>query len=75
MIWPIFVDDAGAVRDLDEFVPSEGTAYMHIVNDELRVSFHAKRIEPGVRGYFMEGPHRVAEATVTKLLAISEDVL
>jgi hypothetical protein len=74
MIWPIFVNDTGAVRDLNEFVPSEGIAQMHIVNEELRASLHAKRLKPGVRGYFMEGPHRVAEAMVTKLLAIAEIV-
>jgi hypothetical protein len=73
-IYPIFLDDAGNIVDPDIKVAVEGTAQMFILNDELRSTLHVKRIKPGVRGYFMEGPHRVAEAIVTKLLAISDDV-
>ena len=74
MIWPIFLDGNGNFIDAESQVPMEGTAQMYIVNEELRKSFHAKRLRPGVRGYFMEGPNRVAEAVVTRLLAISEDI-
>jgi hypothetical protein len=72
MIWPIFLDEAGKYLDVEIQVAIEGTAQMYIVNDELRRTFHASRIKPGVKGYFMEGPNRVAEATVTKLLALNE---
>ncbi len=72
MIWPIFLDEKADIIEPDECVPSEGVAQMFILNDEFR-AFHAVRLEPGTRGYFMEGPHRVAEATVIKLLAITED--
>jgi hypothetical protein len=72
-IWPIFLDDMGNIIDPDIQVAGEGAAQMSILNDQLRATIHAKRLKPGVRGYFMEGPHRVAEATVTKLLALAAD--
>lgn len=73
MIWPIFVDQSGEIIEPDTFVPNEGMAQMFIVNDNLRKAIHASRLMPGVRGYFMEGSSRVAEAVVTKLLAIASD--
>jgi len=72
VIWPIFLDESGSILDTGALVAGEGRAQMLIVNDELRRSIHAKRLNLGVRGYFMEGSHRVAEATVTRLLAIAE---
>ena len=72
VIWPIFLDETGKIIEPNTFVPMEGIAQMFILNDELRNSLHLGRIAPGVRGYFMEGPNRVAEATVTRLLAIGE---
>jgi hypothetical protein len=74
MVWPVFLDETGSILDTGAPVADDGTAQMLIVNDELRVSLHAKRLKPGVRGYFMEGPRRVAEATVTRLLAMSDVV-
>ncbi len=71
MIWPIFIDEVGRVREPGLFVPAEGMAQMFIVDDELRLSLHSERLKPGVKGYFMEGPHRVAEATVTRMLALA----
>lgn len=73
MIWPIFIAEDGKIVEPDVQVANEGAAHMFIVNDELRSSLHARRLRPGVRGYFMEGPKRVAEATVTKLLALISD--
>ena len=73
MIWPIFLDEAGEIIEPSTFVPIEGIAQMFIVNDELRHSLHAEKLVPGVRGYFMEGSNRVAEATVTRLLAIRDN--
>ncbi len=75
MIWPIFLDDEGQIVEPNRTVPNEGTAQMFIVNDELRQAFHAKRLDTGVRGYFMEGSKRVAEAVVTKLLALQESTV
>lgn len=72
MIYPIFLKDDGEPYEMDTFVPNEEEAQMFILSDELRKSVHAQRIRVGTRGYFMEGPIRVAEATVTKLLALSE---
>ena len=71
MIWPIFLDADGQICEPDAFVRAAGKAQMYIVNDGQR-PVHAKRLKPGIRGYFMEGPHRVAEAIVTRLLAIAE---
>jgi hypothetical protein len=72
MIWPIFLEENGEIREPNTPVPIEGKAQMFIVDDEQRASIHAGRIHPGTRGYFMEGPNRVAEATVTQLLALNE---
>lgn len=74
MIWPIFLNESGSILDPGTQVANNGVAKMYIVNDVLRKSFHAPRLRQGIRGYFMEGPHRVAEAIVTRLLAISDDV-
>lgn len=74
MIWPIFLDENGAFIERDSPVPVEGIAQMFIVNDEFRTSIHAKLLAPGVRGYFMEGPNRVAEAVVTRLLSIADTI-
>lgn len=71
MIWPIFLTESGDLVEWDQRVSDSGKALMHIVVDEA-LPIHAARIKPGVRGYFMEGPNRVAEATVTKVLALAK---
>ena len=69
MVWPEFISEAGAVLPEGE-VPYEGRARMFIVNPE-RVEFHRARITAGVRGYFVEGSHRIAECTVTNVLGLA----
>lgn len=71
MIGPEFMDANGV--DIPEGIPVSvtGIARMWIVSDELRVSIHRNRIREGVKGYFMEGNHRVAEAVVTRLIGIA----
>jgi hypothetical protein len=72
MIWPLFEDASGQLLpDLAEVLP-EGTARMFIANDELRQTVHRERIKVGTRGYFMEGRRRVAEAQVTRIVALHE---
>jgi len=43
---------------------------MWILIPEMRAEIHRARIQPGVRGYFMEGGRRVAEAVVTRVIGL-----
>src|SRR4051812_41788226 len=70
MIWPEFVDDHGAVLPRDAHVAVAGHARMWIVSSDMRALVHQARIREGVRGYFMEGSRRVAEAVVTRIIAL-----
>jgi hypothetical protein len=70
-IWPEFLDSAG--NPLPEGpVPYNGLADMFILNPDMRAQVHRHRIAVGVRGYFVEGPKRVAECEVTKLIGLAE---
>jgi hypothetical protein len=71
MIWPIFMSEKGEFVEYGLRVSRTGRAQMHIVDEELRGTLHAQRIKPGTAGYFMEGPQRVAEATVTKVIELT----
>lgn len=44
---------------------------MFIISDDMREQIHRGRIALGVRGYFVEGPKRVAECEVTELIGLS----
>lgn len=66
MIWPEAIDDAGVALP-DGEIASAGRAAMFIVNPERR-HLHRARLAPGVRGFFMEGPKRVAECEVIEIL-------
>jgi hypothetical protein len=72
MIVPIFVDEYGLVYDKGELLPLEGYADMMILFDEMR-SEHRRRIRVGTKGYFVEGAHPVAEATVIDILYLNHD--
>lgn len=68
MVWPFFENSEGEfIRD-EIKVPNEGTARMFILVPESRVNIHQQRIKPGVKGYFMEGSRKVAEAEVTEIV-------
>ena len=67
MIHPEFIDETGKPFEQNIFVPKEGTARMRIINTEMK-SYHQSRIKKGVKGYFVEGARKIAEATVTKIL-------
>ena len=73
MIWPIFINENGVAFEKDVLVPNEGIARMFIVNAELRKTLHKTRIKVGAKGFFMEGPNRVAEATVIRVVGLAED--
>ena len=62
MIWPEFIATDGTVLPEGE-VPTSGVANMFIVNPD-RIPYHQQRLSVGTKGYFMEGPKRVAECEV-----------
>lgn len=70
MIHPEFENEKGEVIRTAGPVPTCGTALMWVVIPERRQEIHRDRIHPGIRGYMMEGPHRVAEVEVTEILAL-----
>lgn len=68
-IWPEFVSATGTVLPDDQRAPVEGLADMYILNAELRAE-HAKRIQLGTKGYFVEGPRKTATCEVVAVLAL-----
>ncbi|RQO56970.1 hypothetical protein DBR47_16885 [Paucibacter sp. KBW04] len=70
-IWPEFVSAAGAVFPDDQCVPAEGLADMYILNADMRTE-HAKRIQLGTKGYFVEGPRKTAICEVVAILALAD---
>jgi len=67
MIWPEFENESSEVIPEKQTVLPNGTARMWIVSPELREEIHRPRIKVGVKGYFMEGGKKVAEAEVIGL--------
>jgi|JI8StandDraft_1071087.scaffolds.fasta_scaffold105358_2 hypothetical protein len=72
MIWPWAVDEYGLEYSPHELMPSEGFADMCILFAESR-PIHRRRIRVGVKGYFVEGSRRVAEAEVVDILYLNHD--
>ncbi len=70
MVHPEFTAEDGSVRPEGLPVPWSGTATMWVLVPEMRGQVHQHRIREGVRAFFMEGSHRVAEAFVTRVLAL-----
>jgi hypothetical protein len=73
MIWPWAVDENGLEYSQHEFMPHEGFADMRICVDQMR-PVHRKKIRVGVKGYFVEGSRRVAEAEVIDILYLNHDL-
>ena len=71
MIWPEFEDAEGLPIPEGHEIPEAGTATMWIVNREEYEEFHRERVRPGVRGFFMVGSRRIAEAEVTDVLRLA----
>jgi hypothetical protein len=70
MILPEFENADGEVILQSEFpVPISGTARMWVLVPERR-PYHYEKIKPGLIGYFMEGPNRVAECEVIELVGL-----
>lgn len=71
MIWPEFEDEAGKViNENDKSVSSNGTARMWIVMPKMR-EYHRDKIIVGIKGYFMEGPKRVADCEVIEIIGLN----
>ena len=73
MVWPFFEDSNGDFIHDEILVPMEGTARMFILVPESREKTHRNRIKLGVRGYFMEGSKKVAQAEVIEIVELHED--
>ena len=72
MIHPLAVDEDHLQYSSHEFMPSEGLAEMRILFAQMR-PIHRKKIKVGVKGYFVEGSRRVAEAEVIDILYLNHD--
>ena len=72
MIWPEFVTPDGKFLPEGE-VPMAGLADMFIVMPD-RIPFHRERIRVGTKGYFVEGPKRVAECEVIALGSVTNAI-
>ncbi|KAF2082522.1 hypothetical protein [Flavobacterium sharifuzzamanii] len=71
MIWPEFLDnDDNIILDKSLRVSISGKAKMWIINEENQV-LHKERIKIGLKGFFMEGPRKVAECEVVQIVNLS----
>ncbi|MFD0714302.1 hypothetical protein [Paenibacillus sp. GCM10027626] len=70
-IHPEFEEAAGKViRDRSYPVPPAGTATMWILFPEMRREVHLAKMKPGVTGFMMEGPKRIAEVEVIEIVGL-----
>lgn len=68
MIWPEFLDHENTIiLDKSIRVATSGKAKMWIIN-ESNLDLHKGRIQIGLKGFFMEGPHKVAECEVIQIV-------
>lgn len=70
MIHPEFLSPDGSVLPQGSPVGSIGLATMWILDPAMRAGIHRQRIRSSVRGFFMEGSRRVAEAEVTRVIGL-----
>ena len=70
MIWPEFLAEDGSLFPENVPVSVTGHASMWIVSHDMRTRVHRLRIHEGIKGYFMEGGLKVAEAIVTRVIAL-----
>jgi len=53
-------------------IPEFGKATMWIVSPQFQL-LHRQRIKMGTRGFFMEGPHKMAVCEVTRIIGLFEN--
>jgi hypothetical protein len=71
MIWPEFLDKNGnLVLDTQVKIDDRGTAKMWIINPAMREEIHRKKAKVGGKGYFVVGQHKIAQATITKIVGL-----
>jgi hypothetical protein len=68
MIWPEFLGLDGEVLPPGQ-IPDLGQANMFCVNKDSH-TFHRQHIQPGVRGYFVEGARRMGVCEVVEVLGL-----
>jgi len=73
MIWPEFERDDGVPWAEEAEIPTVGFASMWILSKDLR-ALHRARLAPGVRGFMMAGPHKIADVEVIELIGIGHEV-
>lgn len=70
VIHPEFEDEYGnLIMDESQQVNLSGTARMWILFPSSRAR-HSKTLEVGMKGYFMEGPKKVAEAEIVQIIGL-----
>jgi hypothetical protein len=68
MIWPEFLDNEdNIILDKSLRVSTSGKAKMWVLNEAL-IEFHKGRIKIGLKAFFMEGQHIVAECEVIQIV-------
>ncbi len=73
MVWPEFLNADGTVIVRPEtMTPESGEAFMWILFFDKMREYHRARAIPGRRGWFMEGAHKVAEATIIEQIGLAE---
>ena len=75
MIWPDFFDDDGNSFTSENPLPVDEwlSARMYVVIPEMRAEIHQQKIREGIKFYCMEGPRRVAEGIVSRIVGLHED--
>jgi hypothetical protein len=71
IIHPEFLGLSGEVLPIEP-LPMSGQANMFIFNPKLR-DFHRQHLHLGVRGYFVEGPHRVGVCEVVEIIGLHKN--
>lgn len=70
MIWPEFETETKDVLVKGGIpVPRTGTARMWVTNANWR-DYHSNKLHKGLKGYFMEGPIKVAECEVIEFIGL-----
>ena len=69
MIHPEFESAEGAILPEHQVVSPDGFARMWILYPSMRER-HQRKLSVGTKGFFVEGPHKVAEAEVVEIVGL-----
>lgn len=74
-IWPEFLTKDGSIfLDENTAIPEQGKAFMWILFFDEMWEYHSKNAIPGRKCWFMEGPKKVAEATIIEQIALTHQI-